>query len=115
MRIKFSVPRHKRKKKILKLARGYYADKRTRLRMAIQQLNKSGVHAFTSRKDKKGDYRQMWISRINAAVREYEMNYSRFMNGMKKAGIDLNRKMLAEMAIKDPGSFARLVEVAKKA
>jgi len=83
--------------------------------MAIQQLNKSGVHAFTSRKDKKGDYRQMWISRINAAVREYEMNYSRFMNGMKKAGIDLNRKMLAEMAIKDPGSFARLVEVAKKA
>lgn len=115
MRIKFSVPRHKRKKKLLKLAKGYYADKRTRLRMAIQQLNKSGVHAFTSRKDKKGDYRQLWIARINAAVREHEMNYSRFMNGMKKAGIELNRKMLAEMAVKDPGSFARLVEVAKKA
>jgi large subunit ribosomal protein L20 len=82
--------------------------------MALQQINKSLVHAYTSRKDRKNDYRQIWIVRLNAAVREHDMSYSRFINGMKKAGIEINRKMLSEMAIKDPASFKSLVELAKK-
>ena len=104
MRIKFSVPRHARKKKVLKRASGYYGDKSRRLRMATQQLDKSGVH-----------YRQLWITRINAAVREEGLSYSKFISGLAKANITLNRKMLAEMAIKDPVSFKKLVDVVKAA
>ncbi|MBQ3667452.1 MAG: 50S ribosomal protein L20 [Elusimicrobiaceae bacterium] len=115
MRIKFSVPRHARKKKVLKSASGYYGDKSRRLRMATQQLGKSGVHAYVDRKDKKTTYRQMWITRINAAVREEGLSYSKFINGLTKANITLNRKMLSEMAIKDPASFKALVDTAKKA
>ena len=83
--------------------------------MATQQLGKSGVHAYVDRKDKKTTYRQMWITRINAAVREEGLSYSKFINGLTKANITLNRKMLSEMAIKDPASFKALVETAKKA
>ena len=113
MRIKFSVARHARKKKVLKRASGYYGDKSRRLRMATQQVDKSLVHAYTDRKDKKGNYRSLWITRINAAVREEGMNYSTFISGLTKANITLNRKMLSEMAIKDPVSFKQLVDISK--
>ncbi|WP_424245100.1 large subunit ribosomal protein L20 [Elusimicrobium posterum] len=115
MRIKFSVARHARKKKVLKRASGYYGDKSRRLRMATQQVDKSLVHAYTGRKDKKTTYRQLWITRINAAVRPEGLNYSNFINGLTKANITLNRKMLSEMAIQDPVSFKKLVDVAKQA
>src|SRR3989339_1659639 len=113
MRIKYSVARNKRKKKIFKLAKGFYGDKKHRLRMATQQVAKSLTAAYTHRRDKKGDIRQMWIVRLNAATREEGMTYSTFINGLKKANILLNRKMLSEIAIKDPASFTRLVELAK--
>ncbi|MGB2578785.1 large subunit ribosomal protein L20 [Elusimicrobium simillimum] len=115
MRIKFSVARHARKKKVLKRASGYYGDKSRRLRMATQQVDKSLVHAYTGRKDKKTQYRQLWIQRINAAVREDGLSYSKFINGLNKANITLNRKMLSELAINDPLSFKKLVDVAKQA
>jgi len=114
MRIKFSVPRHARKKKVLKRASGYYGDKSRRLRMATQQVDKSLVHAYTDRKDKKHTYRQLWIMRINAAVREEGLNYSSFIAALAKANITLNRKMLSEMAIQDPLSFKKLVDIAKQ-
>ena len=94
---------------------GYYGDKSRRLRMATQQLGKSWVHSYVDRRDKKHTYRQLWITRINAAVREDGISYSKFINGLAKAGITLNRKMLSEMAIKDPVSFKQLVDVAKQA
>ena len=115
MSIKCSVPRHARKKKLLRAASGYYGDKSRRLRMATQQLGKSWVHSYVDRRDKKHTYRQLWITRINAAVREDGISYSKFINGLAKAGITLNRKMLSEMAIKDPVSFKQLVDVAKQA
>lgn len=115
MRIKFSVSRHKRKKKIFKAAKGYYGNKRNRLRAATQQLKKSLVHAYTGRKDHKGEVRQLWITRINAATREEGLSYSRFMSGLKKAGVTLNRKMLSEMAIRDAASFKQLISIAKNA
>jgi len=82
--------------------------------MALQQVAKSLVHAYVGRKKRKGEFRQIWITRINAAVREEGVSYSRFMSGLKKAGIELNRKMLSEMAIKDPAAFKQLVAVALK-
>ncbi|WP_428897575.1 large subunit ribosomal protein L20 [Parelusimicrobium proximum] len=115
MRIKFSVARHARKKKVLKRAKGYYGDKSRRLRMATQQVDKSLVHAYTGRKDKKTSYRQLWITRINAAVREEGMSYSKFIAALAKANITLNRKMLAEMAIQDPLSFKKIVDIAQAA
>ena len=115
MRIKYSVARNKRKKKIFKLAKGYYGNKKNRLRMATQQVKKSLTHAYAHRKDKKGDIRQVWIVRLNAAAREEGMSYSQFINGLKKANILLNRKMLSEMAIKDPASFTAIIEMAKAA
>ncbi|MFH1619035.1 MAG: 50S ribosomal protein L20 [bacterium] len=115
MRIKFSVSRHKRKKKIFKAAKGYYSNKRNHLRQATQQLKKSLVHAYTGRKDRKSETRQLWIARLNAAAREEGFTYSRLINGLKKAGVTLNRKMLSEMAIKDPASFKQLIMLSKNA
>ena len=115
MRIKYSVPRHKRKKRIFKLSKGFYSDKSRRLRMAIQQVKKSLTNAYEHRKDKKGDLRQLWITRINAAAREEGLSYSKFMNGLKKAAISINRKMLSEIAIRDPQSFTQIAELAKAA
>ncbi|MDT8287821.1 MAG: 50S ribosomal protein L20 [Elusimicrobiales bacterium] len=115
MRIKYSVARNKRKKKIFKLAKGFYANKKNRLRMATQQIKKSLAVAYVHRKDRKGDMRQLWIMRLNAAAREEGMSYSKFMNGLKKANIDINRKMLSEIALKDPASFKQIAELAKKA
>ena len=115
MRIKYSVARNKRKKRVLKLAKGYYSDKGTRLRQAKQQVNKSLTTAYIHRRDKKGDIRQLWIVRLNAAAREEGMSYSRFMDGIHKANINLNRKMLSEIALRDPESFKQLAVIARKA
>ena len=109
MRIKSGVTTRNHKKKFFKLAKGNYSAKSTRWRMVKQQVEASLNRAYTGRKDKKGDFRSLWIERINAACRLHETSYSRFINGLKKAGITLNRKMLSEMAIRDEGSFKKLV------
>ena len=114
-RIKAAVNAHKKRRKIMKLAKGYYGSKSKHFRMAKQAVMKSGNYAFVGRKLKKRQFRNLWITRINNAVRAQGMNYSTFMNGLKKAGVELNRKMLSEMAIHDPASFNALVETAKKA
>ena len=109
-RIKGATMTHKRRTKTLKLAKGYYGSKSKHFRMAKQAVMKSGNYAFVGRKQKKRQFRNLWITRINNAVRAQGMNYSTFMNGLKKSGIELNRKMLSEMAIHDPASFNALVE-----
>jgi large subunit ribosomal protein L20 len=114
-RIKGATMTHKRRTKTLKLAKGYYGSKSKHFRMAKQAVMKSGNYAFVGRRLKKRDFRTLWIARINNAVRPLGMNYSTFMNGLKKANIELNRKMLSEMAISDPKSFESLVATAKKA
>ena len=114
-RIKGAMMTRKRRNKTLKIAKGYYGAKSKHFKMAKQQVMKSGNYAFAGRKQKKRDFRRLWITRISAAVKMHGMNYSTFMNGLKKAGITLNRKMLSEMAIHDAAAFASLVEVAKKA
>ena len=114
-RVKGAMMTRKRRNKILKMAKGYWGSKSKHFKMANQAVMKSGVYAYTGRKLKKRDFRQLWITRINAACKMNGMNYSTFMNGLKKSGIELNRKMLSEMAIHDPASFNALVETAKKA
>ena len=114
-RIKGAMMTRKRRKKTLKLAKGYFGSKSKHFKMAKQQVMKSGNYAFAGRKMKKRQFRNLWITRINAACRAEGMNYSSFMNGLKKAGVELNRKMLSEMAIHDPKSFSALIETAKKA
>ena len=114
-RIKGAMMTRKRRKKTLKLAKGFYGSKSKHFKMAKQQVMKSGNYAFIGRKLKKRQFRNLWITRINNAVRPLGMNYSSFMNGLKKADIELNRKMLSEMAIHDQAGFAALVETAKKA
>ena len=114
-RVKGAMMTRKRRKKTLKLAKGYYGSKSKHFKMAKQQVMKSGNYAYIGRKQRKRDFRNLWITRINAACRGQGMNYSTFMNGLKKSGIELNRKMLSEMAIHDPESFTALVETAKKA
>ena len=114
-RVKGAMMTRKRRKKILKRAKGYWGSKSTHYRVANQAVMKSLKYAYIGRKHKKRDFRRLWITRINNAVRAQGMNYSTFMNGLKKAGVELNRKMLSEMAIHDPASFNALVETAKKA
>ena len=114
-RIKGATMTHKRRAKTLKLAKGYYGAKSKHFRMAKQAVMKSGNYAFAGRKQKKRDFRRLWITRINNAVRAQGMNYSTFMNGLKKLGIGLDRKMLSEMAINDPASFSALVAKVQKA
>ncbi|MFA6091334.1 MAG: 50S ribosomal protein L20 [Elusimicrobiota bacterium] len=115
MRIKPGVTTRKHKKKYFKLAKGYYSNKKNRWRIVKQQVEKSLNHAYTGRKDRKGEYRSLWVTRINAACREEQTTYSRFMAGLKRAGITLNRKMLSEMALHDEGSFKQLVTLSKGA
>ncbi len=105
----------KRRNKVLKLAKGYWGAKSRHFKMAKQQVMKSGNYAFAGRKQKKRDFRSLWITRISAQCKVNGINYSTFMNGLKKAGIDLNRKMLSEIAISDKEGFAALVEKAKAA
>ncbi len=115
MRIKSGVTTRHHKKKFFKLAKGNYSAKRTRWRMVKQQVEQSLNEAYKGRKEKKDDFRALWIERINAACRQNETTYSRFMNGLKKAGITLNRKMLAEVAARDGASFKKLVTLAQGA
>lgn len=115
MRVKTGVVRRRRHKKILKLARGFYSGRRKHFRKAKEQLERSLVYAFRDRRQKKRDFRSLWITRINAACRINGMSYSKFMHGLKVAGIELDRKILADMAMNDAPSFAVLVEKAKSA
>ena len=114
-RVKGAMMTRTRRNATLKLAKGYWGSKSKHFKMAKQQVMKSGNYAFTGRKLKKRDFRRLWISRLSAAVAPYDLNYSKFMNGVKKAGIDLNRKSLSEMAINDTAAFAAVVEAAKAA
>lgn len=114
-RVKGAMMTRKRRKKTLKLAKGYWGAKSRHFKMAKQAVMKSGNYAYAGRKKKKRDFRQLWITRISAACKMNGMNYSTFINGLKKAGIDLNRKMLSEIAISDPAAFTTLTEKAKEA
>ena len=114
-RVKTAIITRKKHKKILKRAKGYYGAKHYRFRMAKQAVMKSGKYAYVGRKDKKSNFRKLWIARINAASRQNGLTYSTFINGLKKANVVINRKMLAELALTDPKSFSEIAEIAKKA
>ena len=114
-RVKGAMMTRKRRKKILKAAKGYWGAKSKHFKMAKQAVLKSGNYAFAGRKQKKRDMRRLWITRISAQAKVCGMNYSTFMNGLKKANINLNRKMLSQIAIEDKAAFAALVEKAKAA
>lgn len=114
-RVKTGVVRRRRHKKILKLARGFYGARHKHFRKAKEQLERSLCYAFRDRKQKKRDFRKLWIVRINAGCRMNAISYSRFMFGLKKAGIALDRKVLADIAMNEPQNFAKIVESAKKA
>ena len=114
-RVKRGVTAKKRHKKILKLSKGYYGAKSKLYRTANQAVTKSLTYAYIGRKQRKRDFRKLWITRINAATRMHGMSYSKFMGGLKKANINLNRKVLSELAIHNPDDFAKLVETAKNA
>ena len=114
-RVKGALATRKRRNKTLKLAKGYWGAKSKHFKMAKEAVMKSGNYAYISRRLKKRDFRRLWITRISAACKMNDMNYSTFMNGLKKAGITLNRKMLSEIAIADAAGFTALVEKAKTA
>ena len=114
-RIKGALATRKRRNKMLKLAKGYWGAKSKHFKMAKQAVLKSGNYAYIGRKQKKRDFRSLWITRISAQCKIEGINYSRFMYGLKKSGIELNRKMLSELAINDKAAFAQLVDTAKKA
>ncbi|HJB26514.1 MAG TPA: 50S ribosomal protein L20 [Firmicutes bacterium] len=114
-RVKGAMMTRKRRKKTLKLAKGYYGAKSKLFRTAKEAVMKSGQYAYIGRKQKKRNFRSLWITRISAACKANGMNYSTFMNGLKKAGVTLNRKMLAEIAVADAAAFTALVEQAKAA
>ena len=112
-RVKRAVIRRKRLSKLFKASKGYFGGRKNLIRTATNAVQKSRQHQYRHRKDRKGDFRRLWIVRINAGARANGMSYSRFIGGLKKAGVDVNRKMLAQVAIDDPSGFAKLVEVAK--
>lgn len=114
-RVKNSVQTRKKRKKVLKETKGYFGSKHRLYRTANEQLMNSGNYAFRDRKARKRDFRKLWITRINAAVREEGMTYSTFMNGLRKADIELNRKVLSELAINNENAFKEIVELSKKA
>ena len=114
-RIKGATMSRKRRNKVLKLAKGYYGSKSKLFKTAKQAVMKSGNYAYIGRKQKKRDFRRLWITRISAGCKQNGMNYSTFINGLNKAGVALNRKMLSEIAISDPAAFTALVEKAKAA
>ena len=114
-RVKGAMMTRKRRNKVLKLAKGYWGSKSKHFKMAKQAVMKSGQYAYIGRKQKKRDFRRLWITRISAACKMNGINYSSFMNGVNKAGINLNRKMLSEIAISDPAGFTAIAEQAKAA
>jgi large subunit ribosomal protein L20 len=115
MRVKTGIVRHRRHKKLLKQARGFYSGRRKHFRKAKEQLERSLVYAYRDRRQKKRDFRRLWITRINAATRLNGMNYSTFMHGLKLANIELDRKILADMAMNAPESFTKVAEASKAA
>lgn len=115
MRVKTGVVRRRRHKKVLKQAKGFYSGRRKHFRKAKEQLERSLCYAFRDRKQKKRDFRSLWIIRINAACRMQDMSYSKFMHGLKLANIEMDRKILADMAMNDIASFNKLIDNAKTA
>ena len=114
-RVKTAIITRKKHKKVLKRAKGYYGAKHYRFRQAKQAVMKSGAYAYVGRKDRKSDFRKLWITRINAAARMNDMTYSTLIAGLKKANITINRKMLAELAVTDANAFAEVCKLAKNA
>ena len=114
-RVKTAIITRKKHKKVLKRAKGYYGAKHYRFRMAKQAVMKSGMYAYVGRKDRKSNFRKLWIARINAAARQNGLTYSKLIAGLKKANVVINRKMLAELAVTDPKAFTEVAELAKKA
>ena len=114
-RVKVAMMTRKRRNKILKMAKGYWGAKSKHFKMANQQVMKSLTYAYTGRRLKKRDFRRLWITRISAACKMNGMNYSTFMHGLKTAGVAIDRKMLAELAVNNEGAFKQLVEMAKSA
>ncbi|MCI8965049.1 MAG: 50S ribosomal protein L20 [Clostridia bacterium] len=114
-RVKTARTTRARHKKVIKQAKGYYGAKHYRFRMAKQAVMKSGMYAYVGRKDKKSNFRKLWIIRINAAARMNGLTYSKLISGLKKANVTINRKMLAEIAVSDVKAFSQIAEIAKKA
>jgi large subunit ribosomal protein L20 len=114
-RVKRSVHAKKKRRAVLGSAKGYTGSRRIRYRAAKEQVHHSGVYAYRDRRDRKAQFRRLWIVRINAAVRPHGLSYSRFVNGLKAAGVEVDRKILADIAVRDPGAFAELVQQAKDA
>jgi len=114
-RVKRGTKRHNRRKKLLDLAKGYYLSKSKLYKFAKESVEKAGVYAYRDRKVRKREFRRLWIVRIGAAARQNGLNYNRFISGLKTAGVDMDRKVLADIAIQDPTAFTRLVETAKGA
>lgn len=114
-RVKTAIITRKKHKKVLKRAKGYYGAKHYRFRNAKQAVMKSGMYAYVGRKDKKSNFRKLWIARINAAARQNGLTYSKMIAGLKKANVVVNRKMLAELAVSDSEAFAKIAEIAKNA
>jgi len=110
-----AVARKRRRKKTLAQAKGYYGRKHSSARFANEQLLRSGQYAYRDRRNRKREFRRLWITRINAAARQEGMSYSEFMHGIQKAGVEVNRKMLADIAVRDPEAFRRFAEVAREA
>jgi large subunit ribosomal protein L20 len=109
-----AVARRKRRKKTLRQARGYYGRKHSSYRFANEQLMRSGAYAYRDRRTRKRDFRRLWITRINAAARREGISYSQLMHGLKEAGVEVNRKMLADIAVRDPEAFRRFAELARE-
>ncbi|MDO4671032.1 MAG: 50S ribosomal protein L20 [Aerococcus sp.] len=114
-RVKGGTVTRRRRKKVLKLAKGYFGAKSKLFKTAKQQVMKSHMYAYRDRRQRKRDFRRLWITRINAAARQNGMSYSKLMNGLKKANVDINRKMLADLAVNDAAGFSAVVEQAKEA
>ena len=114
-RVKRSVHAKKKRRETLEAAKGYTGSRRVRYRAAKEQVRHSGVYAYRDRRDRKAQFRRLWIARINAAVRPQGLSYSRFINGLKAAGVEVDRKILADLAVHDPAAFSQLVQQAKDA
>jgi large subunit ribosomal protein L20 len=114
-RVTSNVARLKRKNKVMKLAKGYWGGRSKLWKAAKESVERAERYAYRDRRARKGDFRRLWIQRINAAARLNEISYSRLMNGLRRAGVEVNRKVLADIAVRDPGAFTQLAEVAKKA
>jgi large subunit ribosomal protein L20 len=114
-RVTSNVARLKRKNKIMKLAKGYWGGRSKLWKAAKEAVERAQRYAYRDRRRRKGEFRRLWIMRINAAARLHDLSYSRLMNGLRRAGVEVNRKVLADLAVRDPGAFTKLAEVAKKA